>query len=115
MLRTARTVLSAAAATTMLGLVACTGGGAQPTDQTVTVMYEHSDGFAALDDLFQKIKPEFETAHQGVTVDLRPVEASDDDYTAQLQLAQRSAKTAPDVFYEDSDRMRAEAGDGSLL
>src|SRR4051794_36517247 len=115
MLRTARIVLSAAVATTMLGLVACTGGGAQPADRTVTVMYEHSDGFGALDDLFEKVKPEFESAHQGVTVDLQPVEASDDDYMAQLQLAQRSAKTAPDVFYEDSDRIRADAEDGSLL
>src|SRR3954462_7377967 len=115
MRRRMKIALSAAVAAAMLGLAACTGGGAQPADRTVTVMYEHSDAFTALDDLFQKIKPEFETANPGVTVELEPVEASDDDYETKLELAQRSAKTAPDVVYEDSDSVRAGAEAGYLL
>jgi multiple sugar transport system substrate-binding protein len=115
MRRTAKIAISALAAGTMLALAACSPGGASSGDKKVTVMYESTDAFTALNDLFKKIKPEFEKAHQGVTIDLKPVKANDDDYKTKLQLAQRSADTAPDVFYEDTYNVRADAEAGYLL
>lgn len=106
-----------ALSTMAIGAVALAGCSAGESEQgpTITVMYESTDAFTALDDLFQKVKPEFEKANPGVTVELQPVKAGDDDYKTKLQLAHRSAETAPDVFYEDSYTVQADASAGYLL
>lgn len=100
-------------ATGAAALTGCSGGGDQ--SKTVTVMYESTDAFPVLNNLFTKVKPEFEKAHKGITVKLQPVKANDDDYKTKLQLAQRSPNTAPDVFYEDSYNVQADASAGYLL
>jgi multiple sugar transport system substrate-binding protein len=76
---------------------------------------EKTDSFTALDDLFTKIKPEFEEANPGVTVELEPIQANDDDYSTKLALSQKSEETAPDVFYEDTFRLRSDIDAGYLL
>ncbi|MFT4211041.1 MAG: extracellular solute-binding protein [Microbacterium sp.] len=97
----------------VLGLSACAGSGS--TDTTITVMYEKTSTFTQLDDLMQTAKAEFEAANPGVTVELQAISAGDDDYKTKLALANRSASTAPDVFYEDSLNVRADAEAGYLL
>lgn len=87
----------------------------QTEPRTLKVIYAKTDSFTALDTLFNKIKPEFEAANPGVTVDLQPIAANDDDYTTKLALAQGSAETAPDIFYEDSFRVRSDIDAGYLL
>ncbi|NMR19800.1 extracellular solute-binding protein [Cellulomonas fimi] len=94
------------------------GGTADTADgggDTITVMYQRTEGVTALDELFNRIKPEFEAANDGVTVELQPIEAAEDDYATQLALAQQSASTAPDVFYEDTFRVRSDVEAGYLL
>ena len=49
------------------------------------------------------------------TVDLQPVSAPDEDYKTRLALSHRSAETAPDVFYQDTTTIRADAEAGYLL
>ncbi|MFB9309187.1 multiple sugar transport system substrate-binding protein [Agromyces hippuratus] len=83
--------------------------------QTITVVYQKTDGFVALDELFQKVKPEFEAANPGVTVELEPIVADEGDYATKLALMQQSAETAPDVFYEDTFRVRSDIDAGYLL
>ena len=106
------TALIAAAA---LALCACSP--AAPADQakTLKVVYQKTDSFVALDDLFKSAKAEFEAAHDGVTVELQPIQANDDDYGTKLALALRSPSTAPDVFYEDTFKVRSDVDAGFLL
>ncbi len=107
---------SAVAIGALLGVVGCSaagdGGG---DDETLTVSYIRTDAFTALDTLFQTVKTQFEEENPGITVDLQPVSASDEDYKTRLALSHRSADTAPDVFYQDTTTVRADAEAGYLL
>lgn len=83
-------------------------------DRTITVAYQMTSAFHQLDDLFQKVKPEFEAANPGVTVKLQPIE-SEDEYFTKLALMNGSPDTAPDVIYEDTFQLRSDAAAGYLL
>jgi multiple sugar transport system substrate-binding protein len=116
--RNAKFALSVVAATTMVALAGCTAAGEDGGDgdsQSLKIVYQKTDSFTALDDLFTKIKPEFEEANPGVTVELEPIQANDDDYSTKLALSQKSEETAPDVFYEDTFRLRSDIDAGYLL
>ena len=106
------TSLFAAAA---IALTACSPSAPQAETKTLKVVYQKTDSFSALDTLFQSAKQEFEAAHQGVTVALEPIQANDDDYGTKLALALRSSATAPDVFYEDTFKVRSDVDAGYLL
>ena len=114
--RTVRLAVSVLAATSMVALAGCSPAADDSGDaQTLKIVYQETDSFTALDTLFTKIKPEFEAAHEGVTVELQPIQANDDDYSTKLALSQQSAETAPDVFYEDTFRLRSDIAAGYLL
>ncbi|WP_284985851.1 extracellular solute-binding protein [Arthrobacter sp. fls2-241-R2A-172] len=84
-------------------------------NKTLKIVYQKTDSFTALDAVMQDAKKEFEAAHSGVTVDLQPIQANDDDYGTKLALTQRSTDTAPDVFYEDTFKVRSDVDAGYLL
>lgn len=107
-------IVTGAAAALVLGGCAADGGG-ESGDKTVTVVYSKTDSFTVLDTLMNTVKKEFETSHEGVTVDLQPITATDDDYKTRLQLSLGSADTAPDVFYEDTFNVRSDVEAGYLL
>ena len=113
--RNAKLALSVLAATSMVALAGCTaaGGSTDGDSQSLKIVYQKTDSFTALDELFTKIKPEFEAANPGVTVELEPIQAN--DYSTKLALSQKSAETAPDVFYEDTFRLRSDIDAGYLL
>ncbi|MET3142851.1 UNVERIFIED_ORG: multiple sugar transport system substrate-binding protein [Arthrobacter sp. UYEF2] len=106
------TLLFAAAG---LMLTACSPGAPDAETKTLKVVYQKTDSFLALDTLFQAAKQEFEAANHGVTVALEPIQAKDDDYGTKLALALRSPATAPDVFYEDTFKVRSDVDAGYLL
>jgi multiple sugar transport system substrate-binding protein len=106
------TSLLAAAA---LALTACSPAAPAESEKTLKVVYKKTASFTALDNLFQAAKTEFEAANQGVTVTLEPIQAEDDDYGTKLALALRSPSTAPDIFYEDTFKVRSDADAGYLL
>lgn len=108
--------ISAVAIGALVGLAGCAApeGGADG-DRTLKISYIRTDAFTALDTLFTKVKADFEAANEGVTVELLPVAGTDDDYKTKLALSQRSAETAPDVFYEDTSSVRSDAEAGFLL
>lgn len=100
----------------LVGLAGCSGESAEEADDKVLkVTYIKTDAFTALDTLFTNVKAEFEAENEGVTVELQPVAGTDDDYKTRLALSQRSAETAPDVFYEDTMSVRSDAEAGFLL
>ncbi len=84
-------------------------------NKTLKIVYQKTDAFTALDAVMQEAKKEFEAANSGVTVELQPIQANDDDYGTKLALAQRSPDTAPDVFYEDTFKVRSDVDAGYLL
>lgn len=107
-------------ATTMLIVVAlvfavagCGSDGSRAN--TIRVVYRSYSDFTAMGPLLTAVKTEFEAANPGMTVQLVPVTALDDDYQHKLQLMQRSAATAPDVFFEDSYYVNSDAAAGYLL
>ncbi|MHA7291268.1 extracellular solute-binding protein [Arthrobacter sp. MDT3-24] len=96
-------------------LTACSPAAPEAETKTLKVVYQKTDSFTALDTLFQSAKQEFEAANQGVTVALEPIQANDDDYGTKLALALRSPSTAPDIFYEDTFKVRSDVDAGYLL
>jgi len=109
------TVAAGAVAVLLLGGCTAGGGDADGGDKTITVVYSKTDSFTVLDTLLTTAKEQFEAAHDGVTVDLQPITATDDDYKTRLQLSLGSADTAPDVFYEDTFNVRSDVEAGYLL
>lgn len=107
--------ITALIAATALMLTACSPAAPQDEAKILKVVYQKTDSFSALDNLFQAAKQEFEAANQGVTVALEPIQANDDDYGTKLALALRSPSTAPDVFYEDTFKVRSDVDAGYLL
>ncbi|WEK60612.1 MAG: extracellular solute-binding protein [Candidatus Microbacterium colombiense] len=105
-----------AAGAVVLAGCSASGGDANSDsgDRTITVAYQKTSAFHQLDDLLQKVKPEFEAANPGVTVKLQPIE-SETDYFTKLALMNGSADTAPDVIYEDTFQLRSDAAAGYLL
>lgn len=103
----------------MLALVtACGGGsgGAAATGDTtkVTVTYQQFGGSRVQETFLTGVKAEFEKANPGVTLDLQPITASENDYYTKLQLQMRSAKTSPDVVYEDTFLINSDIEAGYL-
>ncbi|WP_442856992.1 extracellular solute-binding protein [Arthrobacter sp. YN] len=108
----------AAIATAAAVLVAASSCSPTPDaagNKTLKIVYQKTDAFTALDAVMQDAKKEFEAANAGVAVELQPIQANDDDYGTKLALAQRSADTAPDVFYEDTFKVRSDVDAGYLL
>ena len=103
--------LGAAAALVLSG---CSGGDAGGTSKTISVAYQKFGTFTQLDDHMKEVKKAFEAAHKGITVELVPIEAQEDDYATKLALMNQSAATAPDVMYEDTFRVKSDVDAGYL-
>ncbi|MDQ0735881.1 extracellular solute-binding protein [Arthrobacter agilis] len=103
----------------ILGATGCapegSGGGDSAGDESITVAYQTTATYTQVDALMKKAKQDFEAANPDITVELEPIQAEENDYATKLALMQRSPDTAPDVFYEDSFRVRPDAEAGYLL
>ncbi|GLF94736.1 ABC transporter substrate-binding protein [Streptomyces yaizuensis] len=108
----AATLAVIAAATT---LTAC-GDGSGGDSDTVKVVYNRStdNTIRFKDEHLQSVKAQFEKAHPGKKVRLIPVQAPDNDYATKAQQMMRSAKTAPDLVYEDTFRINSDIKAGYL-
>ncbi|WKX72694.1 ABC transporter substrate-binding protein [Streptomyces sp. XD-27] len=112
---TAPLILAAAlTATAAATLTACGGTGSDP--DTVKVAYNRStDNKIRFQDRFlDGVKKQFEKAHPGKKIKLIPIQASQNDYATKIQQMMRSAKTAPDVVYEDTFRINSDIAAGYL-
>lgn len=113
--RPAKVLVALLSAVALLATAACSAEQPSAENRTLKIVYQKTDSFSALDTLFKDAKKDFEAANQGTTVELQPIEANDDDYGTKLALALRSAATAPDVFYEDTFKVRSDVDAGYLL
>ncbi|WP_018777806.1 extracellular solute-binding protein [Paenarthrobacter nicotinovorans] len=114
-MRSMKMVAAIAVAAILAGVTSCSSTPDAAGKTTLKIVYQKTDAFTALDAVMQDAKKEFEAANSGVTVDLQPIQANDDDYGTKLALAQRSPDTAPDVFYEDTFKVRSDVDAGYLL
>lgn len=99
---------------TLLSVAACSSSESDG-DGTITVAYQKTTTFTAMDDLMKNAKAEYEAANPGKTIKLIPIEAEQDQYFTKLALMNGSADTAPDVIYEDTFQVRSDAAAGYLL
>ncbi|MGW9113147.1 extracellular solute-binding protein [Microbacterium sp. NPDC055683] len=90
------------------------GGGAGGDADTIRVAYQKFGTFTQLDDLLQEVKSDFEETHEGITVELVPIEAQQNDYFTKLALMNQSPSTAPDVMYEDTFMIKSDVDAGYL-
>ena len=104
----------------VLGLAACGGGSDKPAgdaegETVLTFAYKQVDN-DPLEKFFETydIIAEFEKAHPGVKVELKPVSSTEGDYGTLMALQLSSAKTAPDMFMEDTYMTATDAAAGYL-
>ena len=62
----------------------------------------------------KNIIAQFEQAHPGVKIELRPIASTEGDYATLLALQLSSEKTAPDIFMEDTYMTATDAAAGYL-
>ncbi|MET7693489.1 extracellular solute-binding protein [Streptomyces sp. NPDC005483] len=96
-------------------LTAC-GGGSGGDPDTVKVSYKQStdNSIHVMDDYLADVKKQFEKANPGKKVELVPIKAPDSEYYTKLQQMLRSAKTAPDLVYEDTFLINSDITSGYL-
>jgi multiple sugar transport system substrate-binding protein len=96
-------------------LSAC-GGGSGSDPDTVKVSFKQStdNSIHVMDDYLADIKKQFEKANPGKKVELVPIKAPDSEYYTKLQQMLRSAKTAPDLVYEDTFLINSDITSGYL-
>lgn len=101
----------------MLAATGCAPSGSVGSDgdKTIKVTYQVTAAYTQVEELMKTAKKQYESAHPDVTIRLDAIQAEENDYATKLALMQRSPDTAPDVFYEDSFRVRADAEAGYLL
>jgi len=97
-----RFILAALSALALTASAACGSSSGGATSKTITIAYQKFGTFLQLDNQLKTVKTEYESAHPGYKVNLEPIEAPENDYYTKLSLMNRSAKTAPDVMYEDT-------------
>ncbi|MGW0335274.1 extracellular solute-binding protein [Streptomyces sp. NPDC003011] len=110
------TALSAAlVALVALSAAACGGGsGSDPDTLKVSFKQSTDNSIHVMDDYLAGVKRQFEKANPGKKVELVPVKAPDSEYYTKLQQMLRSAKTAPDLVYEDTFLINSDITSGYL-
>ncbi|WP_022884855.1 extracellular solute-binding protein [Glaciibacter superstes] len=113
MKRSLATVLALGAASALV-LSGCSAGDSGGDSNTIKVAYQKFGTFTQLDAHMKEVKAAFEAENEGMTVELVPIEAQQNDYFTKLALMNKSAATAPDVMYEDTFMVESDADAGYL-
>ncbi|MFF4030448.1 extracellular solute-binding protein [Streptomyces sviceus] len=109
------TALALSFALAASALTAC-GGGSGSDPDTVRISFKQStdNSIHVMDDYLADIKKQFEKANPGKKAELVPIKAPDSEYYTKLQQMLRSAKTAPDLVYEDTFLINSDITSGYL-
>ncbi|ANS68049.1 extracellular solute-binding lipoprotein [Streptomyces lincolnensis] len=96
-------------------LTACGGGsGSDPDTLKVSFKQSTDNSIHVMDDYLAGVKKQFEKANPGKKVEFVPIKAPDSEYYTKLQQMLRSAKTAPDLVYEDTFLINSDIASGYL-
>ncbi len=104
----------AAVAVAAVGLAGCSSSGSASSD-TIKIAYQKFGAFQQLDAQMKVVKQEYEKDNPGKKVTLVPIQAQGNDYYTKLALMNKAPATAPDVMYEDTFLVKADAQAGVLL
>ncbi|MBF4607908.1 extracellular solute-binding protein [Curtobacterium sp. VKM Ac-1393] len=104
----------AAVAVAAVGLAGCSASGSASSD-TIKIAYQKFGAFQQLDAQMKVVKKEYEKDNPGKKVTLVPIQAQGNDYYTKLALMNKAPATAPDVMYEDTFLVKADAEAGYLL
>jgi multiple sugar transport system substrate-binding protein len=104
----------AAVAVAAVGLAGCSSSGSASSD-TIKIAYQKFGSFQQLDAQMKVVKKEYEKDNPGKKVELVPIQAQENDYYTKLALMNKAPATAPDVMYEDTFLIKADAEAGYLL
>ncbi|WP_405555324.1 extracellular solute-binding protein [Streptomyces canus] len=103
-----------ATALAVSALTACGGSGSDPDTVKISFKQSTDNSIHVMDDYLADIKKQFEKANPGKKVELVPIKAPDSEYYTKLQQMLRSAKTAPDLVYEDTFLINSDITSGYL-
>lgn len=113
---TAPLMLTVAAVLAAGTLTACGGdSGDDPNTLQVAFPKDTNNKVTVRDDYVEYVAKQFEKAHPGKTVELVPIQASQQDYYTKIQQMMRSPQTAPDLVYEDTFLINSDIESGYLL
>ena len=87
---------------------------AEAEPQTITVAYNATGDFPEPAATLEVAKESFEAEHPGVTVELQPEIAADEDFHTKIQLRLQSGGEVPDVIYYSPNWLDADAAAGYL-
>lgn len=104
----------AAVAVAAVGLAGCSASGSASSD-TIKIAYQKFGAFQQLDAQMKVVKKQYEKDNPGKKVTLVPIQAQGNDYYTKLALMNKAPATAPDVMYEDTFLVKADAEAGYLL
>lgn len=104
----------AAVAVAAVGLAGCSSSGSASSD-TIKIAYQKFGAFQQLDAQMKVVKKAYEKDNPGKKVELVPIQAQENDYYTKLALMNKAPATAPDVMYEDTFLVKADAQAGYLL
>ncbi|WIE64563.1 extracellular solute-binding protein [Curtobacterium sp. MCLR17_036] len=104
----------AAVAVAAAGLAGCSSSGSASSN-TIKIAYQKFGAFQQLDAQMQVVKKQYEKDNPGKKVELVPIQAQENDYYTKLALMNKAPATAPDVMYEDTFLVKADAEAGYLL
>lgn len=96
-----------------LALAGCSGGAARSADSIKVVYLD--DGNTAMTTYMNQVTKDFRSAHPDAKVDLEAIKATEADFYTKVALMNRSASTAPDVIWEDTFQVKADASAGYLV
>jgi multiple sugar transport system substrate-binding protein len=113
---TAVLVLTLSAALAVGTLAGCGGDAGDDPDTLQIAFPKNTDSKVTVrDDYIEHVARQFEKAHPDKTVDLVPIQASQQDYYTKIQQMMRSPQTAPDLVYEDTFLINSDIKSGYLL
>ncbi|MER0244580.1 extracellular solute-binding protein [Streptomyces sp. HSW2009] len=111
---TAPLILAASLTLAATSLTACGAFGNDPHTIKVVYLRNTDNEVRHMDAYLSAVKKEFERTHRGEKVKLIPIQAAQPDYWVKIQQMMRSAKTTPDVVYEDTFIINSDVASGYL-
>ncbi|MBE1561194.1 extracellular solute-binding protein [Nonomuraea africana] len=99
--------------------VAAAACGAEPEQESaggkeIEVLYKVEPTWPHLEKMLGDAKKQYESTHPGVTIKLTPVQGNNEAYYTKLALLNRSADSAPDLYYHDTFQVNADVAAGKL-
>jgi multiple sugar transport system substrate-binding protein len=101
---------------TALTAAGCGGGAAEESSSSkeLEVLYKVEPTWPHLEKMLNDAKKQYESSHPGVSIKLTPVQGNNEAYYTKLALLNRSADSAPDIYYHDTFQVNADVAAGKL-